>query len=223
MVHVTCLAHALHRLSEAIRDSFPDVDSLIAEVKKTFVKAPLRVKVFREETSTTPLPPEPILTRWGTWISAASYYAANLEPVVPVVNKLHSKAAAAVRKSKELVCQSDPKSHLAFIASNFSSIPESIEKFECSSKHIATTPTLAIIGDLERRIATMDGPRLSLLKTKFSKIHLNNSGLKTMRLISKAIQADGIGRQVSEYTACELAAPAFSYAPLVSVDVLCCC
>jgi hypothetical protein len=33
MLHVTCLAHALHRVSEYIRDQFPRVDKLVANGK----------------------------------------------------------------------------------------------------------------------------------------------------------------------------------------------
>jgi hypothetical protein len=46
MVYVTCLAHALHRVAEEIRGSYPDVGKLILNVKKMFVKAPLMVQQF---------------------------------------------------------------------------------------------------------------------------------------------------------------------------------
>ena len=39
MTHVTCLAHALHRVSDTIRRSFPVVDKLIASVKQAFLKS----------------------------------------------------------------------------------------------------------------------------------------------------------------------------------------
>lgn len=38
MLHLTCLAHGLHRVAEFIRASFPDVNSLIANTKSVFVK-----------------------------------------------------------------------------------------------------------------------------------------------------------------------------------------
>ena len=41
MIHATCLAHALHRVAEEVRESYFDVDKLIANGKKIFVKAPL--------------------------------------------------------------------------------------------------------------------------------------------------------------------------------------
>ena len=57
MIH-TCLAHALHRVAEEVRESYTDVDKLIANGKKIFVKAPLRLQKFKEDTPslTTPSP-----------------------------------------------------------------------------------------------------------------------------------------------------------------------
>ena len=68
MNHVTCVCHGLSRVAEEIRDRFPDVDQLIAQTKKVFLKAPSRVVRYREMCG-LPLPPEPVLTRWGTWLS----------------------------------------------------------------------------------------------------------------------------------------------------------
>jgi len=66
MIHVTCLAHALHRVAEEVRGSYPEVDKLIANGKKISTKSPLRVQKFKEEAPTLPFPPQPIVTRWGT-------------------------------------------------------------------------------------------------------------------------------------------------------------
>ena len=77
MIHVTCLAHALHRVAEEFRGSYPEVDKLIANGKEIFIKSPLRVQKFKEETPTLPLPPQPIVTCWGTCLDAANYYCTN--------------------------------------------------------------------------------------------------------------------------------------------------
>jgi hypothetical protein len=37
VVHVTCLAHALHRVSVEIRGRYPDADKLILNVKKVMM------------------------------------------------------------------------------------------------------------------------------------------------------------------------------------------
>lgn len=65
MEQITCLAHALHRVCEEIRLQFPKVDKLISNMKKIFLKAPSRIQIFRNIAPNIPLPPEPILTRWG--------------------------------------------------------------------------------------------------------------------------------------------------------------
>jgi hypothetical protein len=60
MIHVTCLAHALHRVAEEVRGSYPEVDQLIANGKKIFIKSPLQAQKFKEEAPTLPLPHSPL-------------------------------------------------------------------------------------------------------------------------------------------------------------------
>uniref|UniRef100_A0A2S2QIM4 DUF659 domain-containing protein n=1 Tax=Sipha flava TaxID=143950 RepID=A0A2S2QIM4_9HEMI len=74
MEHVTCLAYALHRVAEEIRKHFPKVDQLISNCKKIFLKAPSRVQIFKKIAPNIPIPPQPVLTRWGAWLTAAFYY-----------------------------------------------------------------------------------------------------------------------------------------------------
>lgn len=83
MVHLTCLAHGLNRVAESIRMAFPEVNSFISSVKKIFLKAPYRVAIYKNVLGIE-LPPEPIITRWGTWIKAAAFYANNFEGIKQV-------------------------------------------------------------------------------------------------------------------------------------------
>jgi hypothetical protein len=76
MVPLTCLVHGLHRVAEEIRGNYPDVDNFISNVKKIFLKAPLRVEKFKQAPS-QPLPPKAVLTRWRTWLDAAMCYCEN--------------------------------------------------------------------------------------------------------------------------------------------------
>jgi hypothetical protein len=48
MAHVTCLVHALHRVAEEVRGSYPEVDKLIANENRIFIKSPLRMQQFKE-------------------------------------------------------------------------------------------------------------------------------------------------------------------------------
>jgi hypothetical protein len=55
MIHATCLVHALHRVAEEVRGSYPEVDQFIPNGKKIFIKSPLRVQKFKDP-NTIPSP-----------------------------------------------------------------------------------------------------------------------------------------------------------------------
>ena len=64
LIHVTCLAHGLHRLCESIRTHYSDVDNLIAYAKKNVLKSSSRIQIFKQFALGEQLPLEPIITRW---------------------------------------------------------------------------------------------------------------------------------------------------------------
>ena len=130
MLYVTCAAHAIHRVAEEIRSMFPNVDKLISSGKKIFLKSASRVSTFREIAPGTTLPPQPILTRWGTWLGAAVYYAKNLDSVSLVVNALDENEAASIRMAQELLEDHSLRDNLAFIEAHSGCIPSVIKKLE---------------------------------------------------------------------------------------------
>ena len=84
LFHVTFMAHLLHNCAEKVRSHFQQVDNLTAKVKAVTVKNKNRCNKFNEIDT----PPQPVLTRWGTWLNAAEYYAKNLVKVREIVNAL---------------------------------------------------------------------------------------------------------------------------------------
>jgi hypothetical protein len=80
LLNITCLAHGLNRVCKLIPTEYPLVNELIANVKKVFLKAPLRVEVFKTSLPDVPMPPEPIIT----WLEAAFYYCKNFDAVKKV-------------------------------------------------------------------------------------------------------------------------------------------
>jgi hypothetical protein len=95
LIHVTCVAHALHSVCETIRVLYPNVDKLVANGEKIFVKSPGRIKLFKNKAPDTPLPPTPVITRWG-WLDAAVYYVDSFEIVCSVVNEFDGDDASSV-------------------------------------------------------------------------------------------------------------------------------
>lgn len=86
MIHLTCLAHGLHRIAEEVRAQFPDLDKLISNGKKIFLKCPTRCEKFKANASDVPLPPQPVVTRWGTWLTAALYYAKHFNTIKVILS-----------------------------------------------------------------------------------------------------------------------------------------
>ncbi|KAL4121178.1 hypothetical protein QTP88_013741 [Uroleucon formosanum] len=103
MVHITCLAHGLHRVAEQIRINFPEINSLISNIKKVFLKAPYRKNLFKNLAPGIPLPPEPIITRWGTWLNAINYYCEHFLHIKNVILQLDPDDALAIKNAKQLV------------------------------------------------------------------------------------------------------------------------
>ena len=56
MVHITCLAHGLHRVAEEIMAHFSLVDSLVSETKKIFVQVSLTQTALQVHGSRCPTP-----------------------------------------------------------------------------------------------------------------------------------------------------------------------
>ena len=63
--NITCLAYGLHRLAEKVWEIYAPVNKIISSVKKIFLKAPLRIKLYKDMYPDLPLPPQSVLTRWG--------------------------------------------------------------------------------------------------------------------------------------------------------------
>ncbi|KAL4125966.1 hypothetical protein QTP88_010198 [Uroleucon formosanum] len=130
MEHVTCLAHGLHRVAEEVRKYFTKVDQLTSNVKKNFLKCPARIQFFREKAPNISLPPQPVLTRWGTWLSAANYYCEHYETLKEIILGLNREDSISIEKAQDLMEDCDLKSDLIYIYSNFGTLSNSITKLE---------------------------------------------------------------------------------------------
>lgn len=138
MVHITCIAHGFHRLYEEIRSKFPLVNSLISNTK-VFLKAPSRVATFKVAHPELPLPPQPLLTYWGIWLTAAIYYVDNIGAVREIVDTFDDDDDAAyIAEEKALL--GDPKvtAELVTIKTNFGMLPppDSKKKYRQEMFHL---------------------------------------------------------------------------------------
>ena len=132
MLHIACLAHLLHNCAEKVRSSFPEVDTLIARVKAVTVKNKTRRDLFKEIGS----PPEPVVTRWGSWLNAAQYYATHLVEVRAIVDSFEGDGLL-VKRAKDAVNDKDVAASLVKIKRDYDCLTKLIGKFESTKFIIA--------------------------------------------------------------------------------------
>ncbi|KAL4100784.1 hypothetical protein QTP88_020815 [Uroleucon formosanum] len=124
MVHVTCIVHAFHRIAEQIRGHYSKVDKIIANVKKVFCKSPYGINCFKEKAPLLSIPPQPIITRWGTWLKAAIYYCDIYELIRDIITSFDEKDSVGVENSQKYLSDPDVASNLIYIKSNFGFLPD---------------------------------------------------------------------------------------------------
>lgn len=218
MLHVTCAAHGLHRVAEHVRSHFNSVDKLIASVKQVFQKAPSRIQLFKNELPGVHLPPEPIITRWGTWINAAAYYCENIQAVRHIIGLLDQEDAISIQKAKKCLDKPNLENNLAYIKSNFSVLSVAIDKLQGKCLSLATS--LNIIENIEETFKTLNGEHGKPINLKLKNVFEKNKGLSKLKQISNILDGEenkNIGELLGELTCNDIVY--FKYAPIVSVDV----
>jgi hypothetical protein len=215
LTHCTCLAHGLNRVAETIRMQFPLVNTLISAGKKIFLKAPLRVQIFRENMPNVPLPPEPILTRWGTWLAAACYYADHFDYFKEIVLEFSPSTSEAVTKCQKVLKNETVKKNLAFIKTNYSFIVEAIKKLE--SRDLPLVESVEIIENFEKEVAKVRGPFGNAVSKKMNEVLTKNKGFMILKKISKVIKGDILENLTIDVPINII--PKFKNAPITSVEV----
>jgi hypothetical protein len=216
MIHVTCLAHALHLTAESIRACHSGVDNLIASTKKVFKKAPYRVRKFKEMTPTLPLPPSPILTRWGTWLKAAFYYAENFDDVKAVIDTFNKDYSASIKQSQNLFSSPAIKFDLSYIQANFKQVTNSITKLETSGLRL--TEALDVIQEVRETLQAANGETGKKASEKLEQLLKKNLGFSSLVSIGNVLKGE-IGSNTFESDMAPSEIASFKYAPITSCDV----
>lgn len=125
LFHVTCVAHLVHNCAERVRNNFSNIDSLVASIKAAVVKNKDRKEMFAE----IGYPPEPIVTRWATWLKAAFYYAENLPAVRQVVDSFEGDGLL-VKRAKAAVAEPHLAADLLAVKRDYEQLVHLLEKCE---------------------------------------------------------------------------------------------
>jgi hypothetical protein len=149
MTHVTCLAHALHNVCEQIRKDFPEVNRLVSCDKKIFVKFNSRRESFRNSLPSIPLPPQPVKTRWGSWLNAVEYYAKYYQSFIEFVNSLNPEDSVHIKEAQKISLNASLTCDLAYFNANFQSLVTVIKKLD--SNDIMLFESLNLVQSMHRK------------------------------------------------------------------------
>lgn len=150
MIHFTCAAHALNRVAEKIRESFPLVNTFISNVKKVFIKAPTRRDVFKEALPDIPLPSEPVITRWGTWLEAVAYYDKHFDGIKNVIDRFNPNDSSAIQKVQNLLKDQSIRDDICYINRHYGFLVSAIKTLE--SHGLSLNEQFNILDDVKKHI-----------------------------------------------------------------------
>lgn len=239
IIHLTCLAHACHNVCEEVRAYYKNVDQLVSEMKKTFLKCPKRIAVLKEKCPELPNPPRPIITRWGTWINAVKYYCTNFNELKSIIEEFEEESEC-VRAAKRLFKMPSIQSNLVYIVSNFGFLPDTITKLETRGNKyyfyvfyifyilkytvyvlgVLLSKSVDIVNNIQIKLEECNGEIAKLILDKFNKVISKNKGWENIKKINQVL----IGETTSDddLSSSNLNLDNYlsmKYAPITSVDV----
>lgn len=218
LTHVTCFAHGLNRVAEKVRSLYPKINKLIDCVKKVFLKAPVRTKKFRMMYPNISLPPRPVITRWGTWLNAASYYNKYYNEIKAVIDALDSREARAIVEAKKIFRDRNLKSDLLFVDTNFNIIAKSIQLLEDPKLELKSS--LKIVSDLIKKMAKLRlHPTGKEVYFKLKYVLKKNPGYSTVKVVQQLIEGKEVDMPEGVNKSCVQYFKELNYLPVTSVNV----
>ena len=210
ILHVTCVAHALHRLSEFVRSKHQFLDIFVSWMKKVLLKSSHRKTLYKEITE-LPLPPQPVVTRWGTWILTVVFYSENFEKMKDFIHGIENDDTDVVLKLKTLLSENEEvlAAQLLIVNVNFGFLPSSIEALQ---KRQSLGEAVKI---LERVIEKVTS---NIYKHRLDFILSKNPDLKVLLNFGAVINGDVFSLDVTPETALT-----FVHSPIVSAEIDCKC
>lgn len=212
LIHITCVAHGIHRICEKVREIFPNMNRLISSARKIFLKCPSRCDVYKQHMN-CPLPPDVVVTRWGTWVNAAIFFATHYENFKSVMDALPNDGSKYVENVKSLLQNDKLAADLAFINSYLNFLPDAIKKLE--SRGLSLNTQLAMVANVHLKISQIPGSRGSILRQKADDVFTKNTGLLLLEDVNNSL----INGTAPPPMMSPALLSAYVFAPIVSVEV----
>ncbi|XP_060876270.1 uncharacterized protein LOC132949412 [Metopolophium dirhodum] len=120
----------------------------------------------------TPLPPVPVLTRWGTWVHAALYYADYFTKYKKVIEGLAMDDAQSIRKVLDIIEDGTIVNDLTFISTHLAFLVIVIKKLE--TQNMTLHESISIINEMKEKNNSIPGSKGATLATKLNELSNKN-------------------------------------------------
>ena len=209
LLHLTCLIHALHRLCEKVRSMFNNVNTLVKNGKKIFLKSPLRITEWRTATNLG-LPPQAVITRWGTWLNAVLWYNEHIDIFEVVVNSLNPDDAQSIEDCQEVLRAPNLRNEIRFISARLGFLPPLMREME--ETDVGLVRGLSLFEEAEEKVSKIPGAKGEALKQKFAAIKKRNPDLEKLQEVRDRILETRYQPDLRDFKL-------LTYAPVHSADI----
>ena len=184
LMHFCCLVHALHNVCEYTRALNKKLHEFIIAVKTIYNKSGKRKREWKKAYPHLPLPPRPVLSRWGTWIQAALDLFKNFDAVKDQICKMNDKDMAAIPTCKALLEDEEMMKELKWVAENLAFLPKTIKALE--EEGLTVEQAFGLFEDAKEKVRKLPGPHGPILLEKFEDVSLRNPDIETLGEIARS-------------------------------------
>ncbi|KAJ4428966.1 hypothetical protein ANN_25962 [Periplaneta americana] len=189
LTHFTCVAHAFH--------------------------PPSRVNVLKEMYPEIPLPPKPILTRWGTWLEAVEYYAEHIDSINNVLLALDSEDAVSIDTAKTVTCDISVKNDLAHIQHTFSCIIKTLKSLQ--NRHLSLSESFEIINSTVEQLNRGRGKVADAVRAKVDTVLSKTLDMKNYKKVVAVMSGESTVKINLDLSPADIVK--LNYVPVTSCDV----
>ena len=147
--------------------------------KKSLKKSPARKSKFKELYPHLNLPPEPIITRWGTWINLACYICDNFEAQEDIFNQFNKGDSIAVENTQEAFQNPLTKQETIYISTNMDFVLKALK--DLHQKDISLFNRLEIFSQVTTNVNKLPFDLGNTIKERYEYIIDKNIGLGLKR------------------------------------------
>ncbi|KAJ4433930.1 hypothetical protein ANN_16249 [Periplaneta americana] len=162
-----------------------------------------------------PLPPKPILTRWGTWLEAVEYYAEHIDSINNVLLALDSEDAVSIDTAKTVTCDISVKNDLAHIQHTFSCIIKTLKSLQ--NRHLSLSESFEIINSTVEQLNRGRGKVADAVRAKVDTVLSKNPGYEELQKDVAVMSGESTVKINLDLSPADIVK--LNYVPVTSCDV----